>query len=74
MKKGILSALAFFVVFSVKAQTISQVRNLGIGQTVTVTGVATRSYVNNNAWLHKTSQNSTVPTGTFVFGDLDDAG
>ncbi|MEY4289304.1 MAG: hypothetical protein RLZZ30_1392 [Bacteroidota bacterium] len=41
MKKGILSALAFFVVFSVKAQTISQVRNLGIGQTVTVTGVAT---------------------------------
>ncbi|MFZ9612966.1 MAG: choice-of-anchor D domain-containing protein, partial [Crocinitomicaceae bacterium] len=41
MKKGILSVLAFFAVFSVKAQTISQVRNLGIGQTVTVTGVAT---------------------------------
>jgi hypothetical protein len=41
MTKGILSALAFFAVFSVKAQTISQVRNLGIGQTVTVTGVAT---------------------------------
>ena len=41
MKKGILSALAFFVVFNGKAQTISQVRNLGIGQTVTVTGVAT---------------------------------
>ena len=41
MKKGILSALAFFAVFSGKAQTISQVRNLGIGQTVTVTGVAT---------------------------------
>lgn len=41
MKKGILSALAFFAVFSGKAQNISQVRNLGIGQTVTVTGVAT---------------------------------
>ena len=41
MTKGILSALAFFAVFSGKAQTISQVRNLGIGQTVTVTGVAT---------------------------------
>lgn len=41
MKKGILSALAFFTVFSGKAQNISQVRNLGIGQTVTVTGVAT---------------------------------
>ncbi|MEN9973375.1 MAG: hypothetical protein RIS20_1722 [Bacteroidota bacterium] len=41
MKKGILSALAFFAVFSGKAQTISQVRNLGIGQTVTVSGVAT---------------------------------
>lgn len=41
MTKGILSALAFFAVFSIKAQTISQVRNLGIGQTVTVTGVAT---------------------------------
>jgi len=41
MKKGILSALTFFVVFNGKAQNISQVRNLGIGQTVTVTGVAT---------------------------------
>lgn len=41
MKKGILSALVFFAVFSGKAQTISQVRNLGIGQTVTVSGVAT---------------------------------
>ncbi len=41
MKKGILSALAFFAVFSGKAQNISQVRNLGIGQTVTVSGVAT---------------------------------
>jgi len=41
MKKGILSALAFFAVFSGKAQNISQARNLGIGQTVTVTGVAT---------------------------------
>ena len=44
------------------------------GSVIAVTGVATRSYVNNNAWLHKTSQNSTVATGTFVFGDLDDAG
>ena len=44
-------------------------------QATTISGAyATRSYVNNNAWLHKTSQNSTVPTGTFVFGDLDDAG
>lgn len=41
MKKGILNALVFFAVFSGKAQTISQVRNLGIGQTVTVSGVAT---------------------------------
>jgi endonuclease I len=41
MKKGILSAFALIVVINVKAQTISQVRNLGIGQTVTVTGVAT---------------------------------
>ncbi|MFM6934270.1 MAG: choice-of-anchor D domain-containing protein, partial [Flavobacteriales bacterium] len=41
MKKGILSALAFFAVFSAKAQNISQARNLGVGQTVTVTGVAT---------------------------------
>jgi len=41
MKKGILSFFAFCTIISVKAQTISQVRNLGIGQTVTVTGVAT---------------------------------
>ena len=41
MKKGILSALAFFAAFSAKAQNISQARNLGVGQTVTVTGVAT---------------------------------
>lgn len=41
MTKGILSFFALFTVLSLKAQTISQVRNLGIGQTVTVTGVAT---------------------------------
>ena len=41
MKKGILSALAFFAILSAKAQTISEARNLGIGQIVTVTGVAT---------------------------------
>jgi len=41
MTKGILSFFALITVFSLKAQTISQVRNLGIGQTVTVTGVAT---------------------------------
>jgi len=41
MKKGILSALAFFAILSAKAQTISEARNLGIGQTVTVKGVAT---------------------------------
>ncbi len=41
MKKGILSAFAFFAILSAKAQTISEARNLGIGQTVTVTGVAT---------------------------------
>lgn len=41
MTKGILSFFALFTVLSIKAQTISQVRNLGIGQTVTVTGVAT---------------------------------
>ncbi len=41
MKKRILSALAFFAILSAKAQTISEARNLGIGQTVTVTGVAT---------------------------------
>lgn len=41
MTKGILSFFALFTVLSLKAQTISQVRNLGIGQTVTVTGVVT---------------------------------
>lgn len=41
MKKGILSAFAFFAILSAKAQTISEARNLGIGQIVTVTGVAT---------------------------------
>ena len=41
MTKGILSFFALFTVLSFKAQTISQVRNLGIGQTVTVTGVVT---------------------------------
>ena len=41
MTKGILSFFALFTVLGLKAQTISQVRNLGIGQTVTVTGVVT---------------------------------
>jgi hypothetical protein len=41
MTKGILSFFALFTVLSLKAQTISQVRNLGIGQTVTVSGVVT---------------------------------
>ncbi|MEN9700322.1 MAG: hypothetical protein RLZZ301_1520 [Bacteroidota bacterium] len=41
MKKGLLSLAILLLAVQAKAQTIAEVRNLGIGQTVTVSGVVT---------------------------------